>query len=444
MKATTLVAVLLFAAAPLAAQVDVYVDAIGGDDVAGLGTLGAPYRTITRGVQQAGSIAGPNNVRVAPGRYDAALGESFPIQLPQQTNVLGSDARQTIVAGPGSGVLLALDERTLVSDLTVRGGDVGIESAGDCFGLGGTVRYVRRCIVTDCGVGIHAYDCLHSDHGLAVVNSVVHANGTGIVGESVDSDFQSVSVLLYGTTVTLNDFGLRAIGSGFERYLGMADSIVQGNVDDTISNWSSFLFFSGNVVGDAALAGSDGNVSVDPMFVAAALGDVHLRPAISPVVDSVAPAAPWPPAAQWIGSSGWSWDVAFDDVRDLDSNPRRVGPQIDPGADEVRLPTLWARGPAQLGTAFTFGVHAGAGEPVLVFASLGLLAAPQFGFVWLQAPWTQITTIVAGADGAGTAALPLPANPAQAGVDVYVQGVRVVLPAFTLDGTSPLRVRLLP
>ena len=77
----------------------IYVDAGAGDDLAGSGSQAAPYRTLTR------ALADPRleegwQVRLAPGTYDSALGESFPIEIPPGVTVAGAGPGQTMIVGP--------------------------------------------------------------------------------------------------------------------------------------------------------------------------------------------------------------------------------------------------------------------------------------------------------------------------------------------------------
>ena len=73
---------------------DIYVDAVNGDDDLGAGSAAAPYKTITKAL----SLARSGDVVTAmPGIYDTAIGETFPIDIPDGVTVQGTDwARCTI------------------------------------------------------------------------------------------------------------------------------------------------------------------------------------------------------------------------------------------------------------------------------------------------------------------------------------------------------------
>src|SRR5688500_17905353 len=53
-----------------------------------LGTQPQPFRTITRAIA---TVLAGQTIQVAPGTYDAALGETFPLLLPPGTALLGDE-----------------------------------------------------------------------------------------------------------------------------------------------------------------------------------------------------------------------------------------------------------------------------------------------------------------------------------------------------------------
>src|SRR5512145_3163030 len=79
------------------------VNAASGNDAAGNGVT-IPYRTITRALASAGL---GDTVTVAPGTYDSALGESFPIVIPPGVTLIGDEANKgngpapTLILGGG-------------------------------------------------------------------------------------------------------------------------------------------------------------------------------------------------------------------------------------------------------------------------------------------------------------------------------------------------------
>jgi hypothetical protein len=85
---------------PLPPMADYYVDAFA--DEGGDGSSAKPFKTISAAVTDAGLHfpAAAKSIYVAPGTYDAALGEHFPIAL-RGLSVQGAGINKTIVVGSG-------------------------------------------------------------------------------------------------------------------------------------------------------------------------------------------------------------------------------------------------------------------------------------------------------------------------------------------------------
>jgi hypothetical protein len=78
---------------------DIYVNASTGSDVTGTGCALRPFRSIRRGLE----VASPGKtVHVAPGLYDEANGEAFPLEIPDSVALVGQDWETTIIRGHSS------------------------------------------------------------------------------------------------------------------------------------------------------------------------------------------------------------------------------------------------------------------------------------------------------------------------------------------------------
>jgi hypothetical protein len=421
-----------------------WADALNGSDLTGDGSQAAPYRTITKAVQSLVAVPGTHAVHVLPGLYDEDLGESFPIVLKNSMSLLGSGAHQTTVSGGGDGVLVRMAPKGLVSDMTLRRADFAIESRGLAFGTAVGLHTVRRCVLRDSTVGLYAKSEFHSDHGAVLVNSVVVNNDVGVAVVNDDCDFQSVTIQVYGSVITANAdafdplYGLRAC----ERYLGLYRSIVRGNGDDSLADWSTYFpGTAANVIADPALVGVNGNVDLDPLLVDGLGGDVHVGP-LSGAVDLAGPPVAWPPQAAYNPVSAWVFESSFEAIPDLDLDPRLAGAAIDAGADELRVPTLYSVGNPVLGHTIELRGVAQPADVLFVFAGFALYDDPLLGFIWLQPPWVSLGTLSADAAGLGALPLAIPPDPQLAGADVYLQGARIT--GSGVDGTQASWIRLQP
>ena len=72
----------------------IHVDASAGNDQTGTGSISSPVKSITRGLELAQDGM---TVMVAPGVYDAANGEVFPLQLPANVALVGEDWENCVI-----------------------------------------------------------------------------------------------------------------------------------------------------------------------------------------------------------------------------------------------------------------------------------------------------------------------------------------------------------
>ena len=170
------------------------VDPVAGDDAAS-GSCGAPFRTLTHALAVAPAFA---TISLRPGRYDAAHGESFPIDIPVGFEVVGD------VAGKGAGA----------APVVIEGGDPD-------FGVAVTLRAgakLRGVTVRGTMVGIDA-----SFSALIQDDTIENASSTG-----VQVALGGGSLKIIDNRITGNAFGI-SFSDPFDGN-GSAGSIVQGNV----------------------------------------------------------------------------------------------------------------------------------------------------------------------------------------------------------------------
>jgi uncharacterized repeat protein (TIGR01451 family) len=111
-----------------------YVDAATGNDTTGSGTPAAPWRTITYAL---GQITAPTaELHAAPGTYDEALGESFPIVMKSGVSLMGASYTATVISGNSSSAVIHFPSTavytasTVISGFKIRGGLAGVRVDG--------------------------------------------------------------------------------------------------------------------------------------------------------------------------------------------------------------------------------------------------------------------------------------------------------------------------
>ena len=407
-------------------------DVFGGSDVTGVGTPGAPFATITKALTVTNT---GDTLHLAPGTYSPSSGESFPLVLPARVSLLGSGVHQCVLSGEGSGTLVRLKDEVRISDIHFERAQIAVSSDLGHY----DVNYVRRCRFEDNVVAVRFEDWLHSDSRFVMVNCSLIGNQVAIRHHSVGWDFNSTTLLLFGTTITSNGIAIEPTGSG-ERYLGLYDSIVWGNADDSIGFYLGDVGVTGNLLSDPAFVGVDGNLNLPPGIPSLGDADPHLL-ATAGARDHSTIAPAWPPIGYWTGTDPWPWEATYGEVRDLDGDARLIGLAGDAGCDEFLAPTLHTNTGARLGTPLEVRLQGEPGDLVVSFAGFGLFPSLVAGFLWVQPPYVAIGTSSLPASGASSLLVPIPAGPTLAGLDVYLQSVRV---GATLEGSGPEWARLLP
>jgi len=100
-------------------SLEIYVDAVNGNDAAGNGSASNPFRTIGKGL-----LAGSSGmtVIVKPGVYSAAAGESFPLRLKEGLALVGLGPDGVTVDGAGANYVFEDAPQSRIELLTIRGG----------------------------------------------------------------------------------------------------------------------------------------------------------------------------------------------------------------------------------------------------------------------------------------------------------------------------------
>ncbi|MFN2571182.1 MAG: DUF1565 domain-containing protein [Gemmatimonadales bacterium] len=185
-----------------------YVNAATGND-SNTGTSGAPFKTITQALSVADS---GDTVQVRPGRYDAALGEQFPLTLAAWVTLVGDEANK----GGGGTPTVIVGGGNTTSNLPF-GGAIDAEAhttiAGFSITDSASIQYAAGIVVHNDGVTIRNNRLINSvDWGIVASDSasggvftdnVIMGNQLGILFTGGDG-----SSRLEGNVITANQYGV--------------------------------------------------------------------------------------------------------------------------------------------------------------------------------------------------------------------------------------------
>lgn len=458
----------LASSAPLLAG-DWYVDAQHGSDASSGTSPADAWLTITHAlaVTPAPPAGGTQVIHVAPGTYDAALGESFPILLRDAFQIVGDQGRDVTTidanyedvsvmqAAFDGAVGNPLGPSTLVRGLTLSNGtngvdlacsngpmhltleefrfwymtSAGLRSISDCAsGCGQVLATCSHGELNGCGVGVEfqslgqipggappamsltdCYIVQSSFHGVflydtggganltllrtnftanggesvwalqsntqvpgdvtrvSITDSLIHDNAIDAVKAEVAAASATPSTLLVDIvrcTLVNNFIGVdmvQATGSMATLQVTLAGTIVYHNFDDIALNpvQPPLMLVSHCDIGDGDFAGSNGNISDDPMFDAT--GDYRLRWG-SPCIDTGAA----------VGSPG-ELDLAGY-ARPIDGNLDTLE-RDDIGAYEFA--PLFHTGTGQIGTPLAFELWGPQDNATTIYYTRQGLIAPQ-------------------------------------------------------------------
>jgi len=249
----------------------IYVDAANAGDPAQDGSAAHPYEAIQTAIDAA---TAPAVIKVLPGLYTEA------VVMADDVWVIGAGPAQTTIdaGNVGEGVLLETISSGLVAGFTITSGGTAYNGVR----LVDSYATIRDCTVTASKQGI---GCADSGAPHLVNCLVVDNYGTGVWTTGT-----AAPTLLNCTVADNPDYGV-ARWSGT---IAMTNVISYGNGNDIAGTLTAFTVRHCNV-GDGDFAGSDGNISADPLFVSGPLHAYYLsqlaagQGADSPSVDTGEP-----------------------------------------------------------------------------------------------------------------------------------------------------------
>jgi hypothetical protein len=419
-----------------------HVDAVNGDDTLGNGSVSAPWRTITR-AHQATLLPG-DRVLVAPGVYDSAIGEVFPITLKAQVTVVGAGSERTFVRGPAATLFKPGGGQTWyrLMDMALTDASTAVLHAtpGDTFLL------LERLVLEDNATAVLLTDGPGIYAQCALFNCLLRGNDVGLWVDEAWSGFGGVFGWAYGCTLVDNGTAIRGTNSfGNQPMLLVQHSIIMQNDDDLfVDDVYAIGPTIGCVTSEPSLIGRDGNVDVPPSFINASGLDPHLRND-SGARDLIgAETTFWPPAPT-VGVPGPEWwgvsfAASFDAMPDIDGRVRTDG-SIDAGCDENEAPFVYVNRQPSIGAPVDLVILNSSPAPVALYLSAGASQSipTQYGTWKLDSPFLILATFPVDAQGHLVLPAVIPTVAAFVGVDIYMQG-HGASPPIALSPVAWLRI----
>jgi len=217
-----------------------YVSAVGSDN--NPGTQGSPFKTITHALRVA--TRSGSTVRVAPGTYNVAHGESFPITVPagvlligDETNKGGGSTPTSIVGGGGQapgatagyGVALLTGAGSTIAGFTITNDNPALSGRYGLF-LSNSAVTLRNNTVTGAThvIGIYVSD----DGGTPPTPSTNHVITGNRIVDNAPMSGEGLAFVSGGTgskvennVITGNGFGVDYEVAGADLGGGLAGSI---------------------------------------------------------------------------------------------------------------------------------------------------------------------------------------------------------------------------
>jgi hypothetical protein len=170
----------------------IFVDASGGDDDTGTGSINSPLKTITYGLDLAQKGM---TVLVQPGVYDQTNGEIFEFVLPESVALVGMDWETCIIRGHGTGsynaTVLMQEPATVFRKFTMEMGEpvdpeweIAVQVRGD-YQLVDSIRVLDRALYGTFRIGRADYTTVQNCR-LVVDDGLRWYRGFEIVNNNVD------------------------------------------------------------------------------------------------------------------------------------------------------------------------------------------------------------------------------------------------------------------
>jgi hypothetical protein len=165
---------------------DYYVDAVKGDNAKTGTSADDPWKTITYAISEVTALPrSPAIIHIAAETYNQNLGENFPINMKNNTHLIGENRDTTIIDGTGSEMSVISSENAdnvVIEGLTVTGGEGTLENVngtdlklGGGLYLGTSIIEINNCVIkvnfAELGGGIYI-----TQSTVTIINCQILAN----------------------------------------------------------------------------------------------------------------------------------------------------------------------------------------------------------------------------------------------------------------------------
>lgn len=319
-KKLTLTVLLLYLAASLAGALTFYIDAVNGDNArtaTQAQSPSTPWQTITHALNYLGGLVThiSATIVVAPGTYNTALGETFPLQI-FDYHLVSSATHEATLRGNGDVIVMTLGSGRQGQLEGFRlGGEGGLNVVKTNAVLGGGHAVIKNNIVDAGGynTGINVagpYQLSASLEGNVISNTISESTGISLeTSGSCEVELNDINCRR-GITAALTDTFINkntirshsgtcvyaATGSLITgRTVTVKNCILYGSDAKGIyqdgtggacnSNYNDLYGFAPSFTYVGSVEDKTGDIAADPQFVDLAGNDLHLQ-ATSPCIDA--------------------------------------------------------------------------------------------------------------------------------------------------------------
>ncbi|MBU1627286.1 VCBS repeat-containing protein, partial [bacterium] len=193
---------------------DLYVDAVNGYDYNSGTSIDDAFKTITVAFNRVvSSEDNPVTIHLAPGNYNEASGEKFPIELKSFITLMGDDRDAVTIASATFAFDLSVIncmniQNSSVENLTLTVGDISSYKSGKFYSLGvkikGSSFKIKDCVIKDFsgidGFAINAIDSEVEISGCKISNN----KATNLTYEGSVLNFRNTIVVIDDTEMSKN------------------------------------------------------------------------------------------------------------------------------------------------------------------------------------------------------------------------------------------------